>query len=87
MDGGDAYNVGSAAGQYKRGGKVKKRWIQGAREEMERKGTIGKFGRTTEKKVARAKAHGGKEAKRAVFAQNMKRLAAKRKNKSRPSGR
>lgn len=33
MDGSDAYSVGATAGQYKRGGKVKrdkKRWIQGA---------------------------------------------------------
>lgn len=64
----------------------KKRWIQGARKEMERKGTVGKFGKTTEKKVARAKKKGGVEEKRAVFAQNMKRLAEKRKKK-RPSGR
>jgi len=90
MDGSDAYSVGATAGQYKRGGKVKKnknRWIQGAREEMERKGTVGKFGRATASKIARGKAKGGKEAKRAQFAENMKRIASKRKNKSRPSGR
>ena len=67
----------------KRGGK----WIQGAREEMERKGTVGAFGKATPGKIARAKKKGGKEEKRAVFAQNMKRIAAKRKKKSRHSGR
>jgi hypothetical protein len=56
-------------------------WIQKARESMERRGTVGKFGRTTARKVARAKARGGVEKKRAVFAQNMKRLATKRKRK------
>lgn len=70
------------------------KWIQHAREEMERKGTVGKFGRTTARKVARAKRRGGVEAKRAVFAQNMKRIAQKRKlrrthrrNAGRKSGR
>lgn len=52
-------------------------WIQGAREEMERKGTVGKFGRATASKIAKAKKRGGKEKKRAIFAQNMKRIAAK----------
>lgn len=59
----------------------RRKWIQHAREEMERKGTVGKFGRTTARKVARAKKHEGLEAKRAIFAQNMKRLAEKRKHK------
>ena len=58
---------------------AKKRWIQGAREEMQRKGTEGTFGRATAKKISSAKKHGGVDKKRAVFAQNMKRIAAKRK--------
>lgn len=62
------------------------KWIQKANEEMERKGTKGTFGKATRKKVARAKKHGGKEEKRAVFAENMKKIAAKRKKK-RSSGR
>ena len=62
-------------------------WIQGARKEMERKGTVGKFGKTTAKKVARAKKHGGKEEKRAIFAQNMKRIAEKRKKHGRSRSR
>jgi hypothetical protein len=57
------------------------KWIQGAREEMERKGTVGKFGKATPGKIAAAKKKGGKAEKRAVFAQNMKRIAAKRHHK------
>jgi hypothetical protein len=57
------------------------KWIQGARESMERKGTVGAFGKTTRKKIARAKKHGGIEKKRAVFAENMRKIAAKRKKK------
>ena len=55
------------------------KWLQNARNEMERKGTVGKFGRATKGKISRAKKRGGKEAKRAVFAENMKRIAQKRK--------
>jgi hypothetical protein len=59
-------------------------WIQGAESEMERKGTVGKFGKATSKKIAAAKKRGGKAKKRAIFAQNMKRIAAKhRRQKSR----
>jgi hypothetical protein len=61
---------------------VADKWIQGARKEMERKGTVGKFGRATKSKIARAKKHGGKEAKRAVFANNMRKIAQKRKRKN-----
>lgn len=67
----------------KRSGK----WIQGAREEMERKGTVGKFGKATPKKIARARKKGGIEEKRAVFAANMKKIAERRKKKGRSSGR
>jgi len=59
------------------------RWIQKARERMEKKGTVGKFGRATPSKIARAKAHGGKEEKRAVFAENMKKIARRRKHRGR----
>lgn len=55
----------------------KKKWIQKANAEMERKGTKGKFGKATEKKIARGKRAGGKQEKRAVFAENMKRIARK----------
>lgn len=58
--------------------KRKGKWIQAATEKMEEKGTLGSFGKATPKKIAHAKAEGGKEARKAVFAQNMKRAAQKR---------
>lgn len=60
---------------------MKKRWIQKATEKMDRKGTRGKFGKVTAKKVSAAKKKGGVEEKRAIFAENMKRIAEKRKHK------
>jgi hypothetical protein len=45
---------------------------------MARRGTLGKFGRATPEKIARAKARGGIEAKRAVFAENVARIARRR---------
>ena len=59
----------------------KRKWIQKAAARMKRKGTVGAFGKATPKKIARAKAKGGLAEKRAVFAQNMKRIASKRKSK------
>lgn len=56
-------------------------WIQGARERMKEKDTEGKFGKATPKKVAAAKKKGGVEEKRAVFADNMRKIAAKRKQR------
>lgn len=55
------------------------KWIQSATAEMEKKGTVGAFGKATPKKIANAKKEGGLEKKRAVFAQNMKKIAAKHK--------
>ena len=55
------------------------RWIQGARKKMESKGTVGAFGKATPKKIASAKAKGGLAKKRAVFAQNMKKIAQRGK--------
>ena len=55
------------------------KWLQKAREGMERKGTVGAFGKATSKKIAKGKKHGGLEAKRATFAENMKKIAAKHK--------
>ncbi|PWT93082.1 MAG: hypothetical protein C5B54_02455 [Acidobacteria bacterium] len=57
------------------------KFIQEANERMEEKGTVGKFGRATPKKIARAKKKGGLQKKRAVFAENMKRIAARRKRR------
>lgn len=56
-------------------------WIGKARESMAERGTVGAFGKATPKKIAAAKKEGGVQAKRAVFASNMKRIAAKRAGK------
>jgi hypothetical protein len=45
---------------------------------MERKGTVGAFGKATARKIARAKSRGGLAKKRAVFAENMKRISKRR---------
>ena len=59
----------------------KKKFIQKAEKRMEEKGTKGKFGKATEKKIAAAKREGGVRKKEAVFAENMKKIAEKRKGK------
>lgn len=61
--------------------KRKKKWIQPAVEKMKEKGTLGSFGKATPKKIARAKREGGKQEKKAIFAQNMKRAAARRRGR------
>ena len=58
-------------------------WIQAATEKMKKKGTLGKFSRATGKKIARAKKKGGLAKKRAVFAENMRKIAARRKRSGR----
>ena len=55
-------------------------WIQKATAKMKRKGTGGAFGAATSKKIAGAKKKGGLQKKRAVFAENMKALARRRKH-------
>ena len=45
---------------------------------MKKKGTIGSFGKATAKKISAAKKKGGKMAKKAIFAQNMKKFAKKK---------
>ncbi len=57
------------------------KWIQEATEEMKEKGTIGKFGKATAKKISAGKKAGGLQEKRAVFASNMKKIAAKNRGK------
>ena len=52
-------------------------WIQKATAKMKAKGTLGAFGKAMPSKIAKAKKQGGVAEKRAVFAQNMKRIAAK----------
>lgn len=54
-------------------------WIQDATKKMKKKGTLGSFGKATAKKVAAAKKKGGKAAKKAQFAENMKMIAERRK--------
>jgi len=56
-------------------------WIQKARQRMKKKGSEGSFGKATEKKIAAAKKKGGKAEKKAIFAQNMKKIAAKHRHK------
>lgn len=57
------------------------KWIQEATEKMKEKGTLNSFGKATSKKIAHAKKEGGVMEKKAIFAQNMKKIAAKRGNK------
>lgn len=54
-------------------------WIQKADDEMAEKGTKGSFGKATPKKIAAGIKKGGKAEKKAVFAKNMKAIAAKHK--------
>lgn len=56
-------------------------WIQKATESMKERGTLGSFGKATAKKIAAGKREGGVEKKRAVFAQNMKKIAHKNRGK------
>lgn len=57
------------------------KWIQKAEEKMEAKGTKGKFGKATPKKIKSAMKKGGVQKKRAVFAANMRKIAQKHKSK------
>ena len=57
------------------------RFIQAATARMEEKGTVGAFGKATASKISRAKARGGLAKKRAVFAENLKRIAQRRRGR------
>jgi hypothetical protein len=61
--------------------KRKKKWIQGAEAEMERKGTKGSYGSHSEKQQKRDIKRGGKIGKKAQFALNMRKIAARRKRR------
>jgi len=67
--------------------KKKKSWIQEARARMERKGTVGAFtkycgGKVTQACIERAKRSGNPTLKkRAIFAENMRKIAKRRKGK------
>lgn len=65
--------------KHKHKGKKSDKWIQKADDKMEEKGTKGLFGKATDKKIAKGKKKGGLAEKRAVFAQNMKKIAKKHK--------
>ena len=54
-------------------------WIQKATASMKKRGTLGSFGKATPKKIATMKRKGGLSEKKAVFADNMRKIAAKRK--------
>ena len=54
-------------------------WIQKAVLSMKKRGTVGKFGKATSKKIAAGKKKGGLAKKRAVFAENMKAISKKHK--------
>jgi len=62
---------------------IKNRWIQKATAKMKKKGTLGSFGKATPKKIAAAKKKGGKSKKKAIFAQNVRKIALKRKRQGR----
>lgn len=53
------------------------KWIQAAREKMKEKGTVGVFGKATAKKIASGKKAGGLQEKRAIFAENVKKINKK----------
>jgi len=55
------------------------KWIQHATEKMKEKGTLGSFGKATPKKIAAAKKAGGKREKKAIFAENMKHIAERKR--------
>lgn len=59
--------------------KKRKGWIGKASARMKARGTKGAFGKATPKKIAAAKKKGGLAKKRAIFAANMKKIAAKHK--------
>ena len=55
-----------------------KHWIQKATAKMKEKGTLGSFGKATPKKIAHAKKEGGKEEKKALFAENVAKASRKK---------
>ena len=57
-----------------------KQWIQAATAKMKAKGTVGKFGKATKKKIAAGKKAGGLRKKEAIFAQNVSKAARKKSN-------
>lgn len=58
------------------------KFLAKARESMERRGTVGSFGKATPEKIRKGLAAGGKMAKKAAFAKAMKTIAARHKGKA-----
>lgn len=58
------------------------KWIQKASDKMKKKGTLGSYGHHSEKTMEKDISKGGKRGKKAQFALNMRKIAAKRKHKS-----
>ena len=58
------------------------KFLAKARASMERRGTVGSFGKATDKKIKAGLAKGGAMAKKAGFAKAMKTIARERKGKS-----
>lgn len=58
-----------------------KKWIQKATAKMKAKGTLGAFGKATKKKISSAKKKGGLQKKRAIFAENMKKISQRKRKK------
>lgn len=50
-------------------------WMEHAAEKMKKKGTVGSFGKATPKKIAAAKAHGGKQAQKGRMAEQFAKAA------------
>lgn len=61
--------------------KKKRKWIQAANREMERKGTKGSYGHHSEKQMNKDIRKGGKRGKKAQFAKNMRKIAKRRKRR------
>lgn len=56
-----------------------KNWIAGAVAKMKKKGTLGSYGKSIAKKNKKNIAKGGKIGKKAQFAENIRKIVAKRK--------
>jgi hypothetical protein len=55
-------------------------FLKKARESMERRGTVGSFGKATPSKIKAGLAKGGAQAKKAGFAKAMRTIAARHKH-------
>ena len=56
-------------------------WMQKARKRMEKKGSVGSFGKATPEKIRKGLRKGGKMAKKAAFAKAARTIARNRKKK------